>query len=165
MWVVVAGALVGAAGFVDRAEAGAQSRERQVRQVDRNVRTAVPRQDERRDRDDRRDDWRDHDGRRDRDDRRTVRDVRRDHYFGSRDVVVIRNYYRPYYRPLPRNTRYVYARSGYLPHGWARRIQPMPVYVERGLPPIPYGYRRGLIDGYAVVYNPSGFILDVALLF
>jgi hypothetical protein len=169
--IVVASALVGGAGFVDRAEAGDQSRERQVRQADRNVRTdsvrtAVPRQDERRDRDDwrdrddRRDDWRDHDGRRDH-----GRDVRRDHYFGSRDVVVIRNYYRPHYRPLPRNTRYVYARSGYLPPGWARRIQPMPIYVERGLPPIPYGYRRGLIDGYAVVYNPSGFILDVALLF
>jgi hypothetical protein len=162
IWVVVAGALVGGAGFVDRAEAGDQSRERQVRQADRSVRTALPRQDERRDRDD----WRDHDGRRDRDDRRDyVRDVRRDHYFGSRDVVVIRNYYRPYYRPLPRSTRYVYARSGYLPPGWARRIQPVPVYVERGLPPIPRGYRRGLIDGYAVVYNPSGSILDVALLF
>ena len=80
-------------------------------------------------------------------------------------MVVIRDYYRPHYRPLPRNTRYVYARSGYLPYGWAKRIQPIPVYVERTLPPIPYGYRRGLIDGYAVVYNPSGFILDVALLF
>jgi hypothetical protein len=171
MWVVVAGALVGGTGFVDRAEAGDQGRERQARQAGGNVRTAVPRQDERRDRDDlrnrddRRDDWRDHDGRRDRDRRDYVRDVRRDHYFGSRDVVVIRNYYRPYYRPLPRNTRYVYARSGYMPYGWAKRIQPIPVYVERTLPPVPYGYRRGLIDGYAVVYNPSGFILDVALLF
>jgi hypothetical protein len=39
------------------------------------------------------------------------------------------------------------------------------VYVERGLPPVPRGYRRGIIDGHVVVHNASGFILDVAVLF
>jgi hypothetical protein len=85
-------------------------------------------------------------------------------YFRSRDVVVIRDYYRPYHRPLPRS-RFVYARGGYLPPGWGRRIRPVPVYVERDLVVVPRGYRRGVIDGRAVVYNSSGLIIDVAVLF
>jgi Ni/Co efflux regulator RcnB len=86
-------------------------------------------------------------------------------YWGPRDVTVIREYYRPYYRPLSRPARHAYARAGYLPPGWARRIQPIPVYVGAQLPPAPYGYHRGIIDGRAVVYNRSGFIFDVAVLF
>ena len=39
------------------------------------------------------------------------------------------------------------------------------VYVERELVVVPHGYRRGIIDGHAVVYNDRGFILDVAVLF
>jgi hypothetical protein len=41
----------------------------------------------------------------------------------------------------------------------------MPVYVERELVRVPRGYRRGIIDGHAVIYNDRGFILDVAVLF
>lgn len=80
-------------------------------------------------------------------------------------MVIIRDYYRPYYRPLPRGVRHVYARRGHLPPGWAKRAHPVPIYVERRLPPIPRGYRRGIIDGHLVVHNAAGFILDVALLF
>ena len=90
---------------------------------------------------------------------------RDDRYLRGRDVVVIRDYYRPYYRPLPRGVRYRYDRSGYLPRGWAKRMRPVPVYVERDLVVVPHGYRRGIIDGHAVVYNDRGFILDVAVLF
>ena len=86
-------------------------------------------------------------------------------YLGSRDVVVIREYYRPYYRPLPRGVQHVYYRDGYLPPGWAKRIRPVPVYVVRDLPPLPYGYSRGIIDGHVVVHNNHGFIFDVAVLF
>jgi hypothetical protein len=88
---------------------------------------------------------------------------RGDRYFRNRDVVVIREYYRPYYRPY--GLRHRYHRAGYLPPGWAKRIRPVPVYVERELVVVPRGYRRGLIDGHAVVYNDKGFILDVAVLF
>jgi hypothetical protein len=88
-----------------------------------------------------------------------------DRYFRDRDVIVIRDYYRPYYRPLPRGLRHRYYRGGYLPSGWGRRIRPVPVYVERDLVVVPRGYRRGLIDGHSVVYNDSGLILDVAVLF
>jgi hypothetical protein len=71
-------------------------------------------------------------------------DARRDHrgdhrvqerrrYFGARDVVIVRDYYRPHYRPLPRARRVVYVRDSRLPFGWERRIAPVPVYVERQL--------------------------------
>lgn len=118
---------------------------------------------DRRDRDydrrDRYDDRRRHDDRYDRVRDRSVR------YLGARDVVVIRDYYRPYHRPLPPGVRYKYARDGYLPPGWAKRIRPVPVYVVRDLHPLPRGYSRGIIDGHVVVHNDRGLIVDVAVLF
>jgi hypothetical protein len=98
-------------------------------------------------------------------DYRDDRYYRHDRYYRDRDVVVIRDYYRPYYRPLPPGLQKRYYRGGYLPPGWARRVYPVPVYVERELVVVPHGYRRGIIDGQAVVYNDRGFILDVAVLF
>jgi hypothetical protein len=87
----------------------------------------------------------------------------RDRYFSHREVYVVREYYRPYYRY--ERPHHAYYRSGYLPRGWHRRIRPYPVYVERDLVVLPHGYRRGIIDGHAVIYNSRGFILDVAMLF
>jgi hypothetical protein len=86
-------------------------------------------------------------------------------YYRPRDIVVIRDYYRPYYRPLPPGLARHYHRGGYLPVGWERRVRPVPVYLEPELVVVPSGYRRGIIDGRAVVYNNRGFILDVAVLF
>lgn len=106
--------------------------------------------------DDRDDDWdddRDHD-RRD----------RRRRYFSDREVILVRDYYRPRYRHEGRG-HYKYYRSGYLPRGWHRRMRPYPVYVEREVVVLPRGYRRGIIDGHAVVYNSRGLIIDVAVLF
>jgi hypothetical protein len=85
-------------------------------------------------------------------------------YVSEREVYVVREYYRPRYRHEPRPP-YRYYRSGYLPHGWHRRIRPYPVYLERDLVVLPHGYRRGVIDGHAVVYNGRGMIIDVAVLF
>jgi Ni/Co efflux regulator RcnB len=118
------------------------------------------RDDRDRDRHDR--DRRDHDRDRRADDYRVQRSGR---YFRDRDVVVVREYYRPHYRALPRGVRYHYARHAHLPVGWERKIRPVPVYVERDLYPIPHGYRRGIIDGHLVVHNTRGLILDVAVLF
>jgi hypothetical protein len=84
-------------------------------------------------------------------------------YARAHNVVVVRNYYRPYYRPMAYPYRYY--RGGYLPPGWARRVVPVPVYLEPQFVPVPYGYQRGFIDGHAVVYNKSGFILDIAAVF
>jgi len=90
---------------------------------------------------------------------------RDDRHFRGRDVVVLRDYYRPHHRPLPRGLRHRYVRGGYLPPGWARRVRPIPVHVERDLVVVPRGYRRSIIDGHAVVYNNRGFIFDIAVLF
>jgi hypothetical protein len=84
-------------------------------------------------------------------------------YARPHDVVVVRNYYRPYYRPVAYPYRYY--RGGYLPPGWAKRVVPVPVYLEPQFVAVPYGYHRGFIDGHAVVYNKSGFILDIAAVF
>ena len=70
-------------------------------------------------------------------------DVRYDHrgdrYFRDRDVVVIRDHYRPYYQPLPPGLRKRYYRTGSLPPGWSKRMRPVPVYVERELIGVPRG--------------------------
>lgn len=138
IWVIAASVLVGGAGIVDHAEAGDKRKHDRDRRVERRY-------------DDRRVDRRDHD--------------RRDRYFGSRDVVIIREYYVPQRRAIPRGIRQQYYRTGYLPRGWAKRIHPIPVHVDRRLPALPRGYRRGIIDGHVVVHNSAGLILDVALLF
>jgi len=87
-------------------------------------------------------------------------------YFESRDVRVITEYYSPRYRSLPPGLAKKYARTGHLPPGWERRIEPMPVAVERRLVVLPPDYRRGVIDGYAVVYSPrTQVIVDVVAVF
>jgi hypothetical protein len=143
--VVVAGALLGGTVFVSDAEAGDKKRGHRRAEV------RYERYDRGYDRNDR--------------DYRDDRYYRHDRYYRDRDVVVIRDYYRPYYRPLPPGLRHRYYRGGYLPRGWAKKVYPVPVYVERELVVVPHGYHRGIIDGHAVVYNDRGFILDVAVLF
>jgi hypothetical protein len=45
-------------------------------------------------------------------------------------------------------------------------MQPFPVAVERQLPVLPPEYRRGYIEGYAVVYNPhTQVVIDVMAVF
>jgi hypothetical protein len=86
--------------------------------------------------------------------------------FSTRDLRVIREYYEPRYRNLPPGLRKKYARTGQLPHGWRKKMEPFPVVVERELVVLPSGYRRGVIDGNAVIYNPrTHVIVDVAVLF
>jgi len=89
-----------------------------------------------------------------------------DCYFRAEDRRVIVDYYAPRVRDLPPGLRKKYYRTGHLPPGWARRIEPVPVYVERQLPPIPPDYRRGFIDGNVVVYNPrTQVMIDVVAVF
>jgi hypothetical protein len=57
-------------------------------------------------------------------------------------------------------------RNGHLPPGWERNIRPLPVVVERQLAPVPTGYSRGFIDGYAVVYSPrTQVVIDIVAAF
>ncbi len=86
--------------------------------------------------------------------------------FSPREIRIIRQHYAPQYRNLPPGLQKKYARTGQLPPGWRKKIEPFPVAVERELVVLPSGYRRGVIDGHAVIYNPrTQVIVDVAVLF
>src|SRR4029078_4032248 len=85
-------------------------------------------------------------------------------FFTSGDVRVLREYYEPRYRHLPPGLRKKYARTGQLPPGWARRIETLPVVVERPVVVLPPEYRRGVIDGNAVIYSPQrGVFIDATV--
>jgi hypothetical protein len=87
-------------------------------------------------------------------------------YFEQRDVRVITEYYAPRYRNLPPGLAKKYYRTGHLPPGWEKKMEPVPVVVERQLVVLPTEYRRGIIDGQAVVYNPrTQVIVDIVALF
>jgi len=76
------------------------------------------------------------------------------------EVVVVSEYYQG--RSLPPGLAKKLRRGGSLPPGWQKKIQPVPVVVEQRLAPVPSGYRRGIIDGAFVVYEPNrGVIIDV----
>jgi len=86
--------------------------------------------------------------------------------WGARDIEVIRTHYAPQYRGrrLPPGLAKKYARTGQLPPGWQKKMEPIPVAIERKLPFLPAGHHRGVIDGVAVIYNSRGMIVDVAML-
>ena len=86
--------------------------------------------------------------------------------FASSDVVILREHYAPRYRNLPPGLQKKVARGGQLPPGWQKKFEPFPVAVERRLVALPSGYRRGVIDGKAVIYDPrTNVIIDLAVLF
>lgn len=86
--------------------------------------------------------------------------------FSSREGAVIRQHYAPRYRSLPPGLQKKLARTGQLPPGWQKKMEPFPQAIERQLVPLPDGYRRGVIDGHAVIYNPrTQVIVDLVVLF
>jgi hypothetical protein len=86
--------------------------------------------------------------------------------FSPREMRVLREYYTPRYRSLPPGLQKKLQRGGQLPPGWQKRFETFPGVVERDLAPLPSGYRRGVIDGHAVVYNPrTRVIIAVGVLF
>jgi hypothetical protein len=87
-------------------------------------------------------------------------------YFRPHDERVLREYYEPRYRRLPPGLAKKYARTGHLPPGWQKKMEPLPVAIERELVVLPPGHRRGYIDGSIVVYTPKGHVMiDVFSLF
>jgi hypothetical protein len=86
--------------------------------------------------------------------------------FSQREILVIREYYAPRYRALPPGLQKKVHRTGQLPPGWQKKFEPFPIEVERNLIDLPRGYRRGIIDGHAVVVDSiKQRIVDVAVLF
>jgi hypothetical protein len=87
-------------------------------------------------------------------------------YIGAHDIAVFREYYAPRYKRLPPGLAKKYERTGQLPPGWAKRIEPIPFRLQPHLEPIPTAYRRGIVDGYVVVYAPRTMaVVDVVALF
>jgi hypothetical protein len=87
-----------------------------------------------------------------------------DIHFSAGNVRVIREHYASRSRQLPPGLQKKYARTGQLPPGWEKRMERLPVAIEREMPRLPDGYRRGVIDGHAVITR-GGTIIDVAVLF
>lgn len=86
--------------------------------------------------------------------------------FVPADVTLLRNHYAPRYRNLPPGLQKKVARGGQLPPGWQKKFETFPVALERQLPPLPPDYRRGVLDGHAVIYNwHTNVIIDVTVLF
>ena len=86
--------------------------------------------------------------------------------FSTEDVRVIREYYAPRYRSLPPGLQKKYARTGQLPPGWQKKMQPLDPVVERRLVALPAGYRRGIVDGRAVIYDERTHVMiDMAVVF
>jgi hypothetical protein len=78
--------------------------------------------------------------------------------------MIARYYHGP--RNLPPGLAKKVNRGDRLPPGWQKRFQPFPVVLERQLPPVPAGCARGIVDGYAVVYNRrTHVVLDIFLAF
>ena len=80
------------------------------------------------------------------------------------DLRILYDYYQP--RGLPPGLQKKLYRTGQLPPGWSKRVQPFPYVVEERLPPVCYGCARGYVDGYAVVYQPrTGVVIDFHAVF
>src|SRR5437763_5006778 len=52
-------------------------------------------------------------------------------YFQPDDVRAISEYYAPRYRSLPPGLKKKFYRTGHLPPGWEKKLEPIPVDVER----------------------------------
>jgi len=86
--------------------------------------------------------------------------------FSTGDAALLKEHYAPTYRNLPPGLQKKLRRTGQLPPGWEKRFEPFPPALERELAPLPSGYRRGVLDGHAVIFNPrTHVLLDVVVLF
>jgi hypothetical protein len=86
--------------------------------------------------------------------------------FSTGDIHLIRQYYAtPRYGTLPKGLQKKVARGGQLPPGWQKKMQPLPMTLERQLVVLPSGYHRGVIDGHAVIYSPQrGVVIDATVI-
>ena len=87
--------------------------------------------------------------------------------FSETEVRTVREHYREHPNSLPPGLQKKLARGGTLPPGWRKKIAPLPVELERRLPPPPSAdCRRGYIEGQVVLYNMrTNVVLDVVALF
>jgi hypothetical protein len=74
------------------------------------------------------------------------------HYFRREDYAIVQRYYGGP-RDLPPGLRKKYYRTGKLPPGWQKKVQPFPPELVRVLPPPPPNCERGYVDGVAIVFD------------
>ncbi|HUR21473.1 MAG TPA: hypothetical protein VMZ90_11730 [Vicinamibacterales bacterium] len=82
--------------------------------------------------------------------------------FEVRDRDVIHGYYSKHpfkHGKLPPGLEKQLQRNGTLPPGLRGKFQPFPLALERELGPLPYGYRRGFVDDYVVVYRTGTYVI------
>ncbi|HEY7306132.1 MAG TPA: hypothetical protein VH601_18545 [Bryobacteraceae bacterium] len=79
-------------------------------------------------------------------------------YFRQEDYPAVERYYSGPH-DLPPGLRKKYYRTGKLPPGWEKKMQPFPPELVRELPPPPPDCERGYIDGVAVVYDRNTRII------
>ncbi len=85
--------------------------------------------------------------------------------FRPADVRIVREYDEPWYRWLPPGLAKKYSRTGRLPPGWAKRVEPLPPPLERRLVVLPSGCRRRSVGGTLFVYSPAtGVLIDIVAL-
>ena len=85
--------------------------------------------------------------------------------FSSEETRIVREHYNAKFRNLPPGLQKKLARGGQLPPGWQKKVEAFPPELERRLPSLPAGHHRGIMDGHALIYSPSGGIVDVTALF
>jgi hypothetical protein len=86
--------------------------------------------------------------------------------FSNAETHLMREHYQTRYRNLPPGLKKKYARTGQLPPGWQKKVEPLPVELERRMVALSPEHRRGILDGHAVIYNPrTQVIIDATLLF
>lgn len=73
-------------------------------------------------------------------------------YFRQQDYGPLVNYYQGP-RSLPPGLAKKYYRTGTLPPGWQKKMQPFPPTLVQQLPPPPADCGYGYIDGQAILYN------------
>src|SRR5437667_2513487 len=86
-------------------------------------------------------------------------------YFQPHDTRVITTYYAANSRPLPPGLQKKLYRTGHLPPGWDRRIQPLPVVVERQLAPVTIEVATAIAAGYGcqLPFHNNGQRLDSSI--
>lgn len=89
-----------------------------------------------------------------------------DCYITPGDVRVLNEYYGQRYRHIPFELQRKLQRKAHMPAGWERRVEALPVLVDRQLTTLPRGMRRDLLDGYVVVFDAHAeLIVDAVALF
>ena len=82
--------------------------------------------------------------------------------FGSGDIRIITDYYRPRMQQLPPGLEKKVARGGTLPPGWQKKVQPFPADLVGRLSPAPAGYRRVVSGQVAMlIYDATNLVVDI----